>query len=99
VPLHNGHYRYQLPRITWNDIQNEVKFHGRTFWIKFSEIDFSLMEEDKASGARRRLAGNDPEPPIGTPDIRAYWGDTAGCCKDHLPGQTRLVALLESGTC
>jgi len=75
----NGHYRYQLPRITWNDIQNEVKYQGKTFYIKFSEVDFSKAQEKQdASGARRRLAGNDPEPPVGDPQIRCSWGDTGG---------------------
>ena len=44
----NGHFKYQLPSISWKDIQNAVSNRGRKFFIKFSEIDFSQKKETQA---------------------------------------------------
>jgi hypothetical protein len=54
-----------------------VSHRGQRFYIKFSEIDFSQKKEVQTR-RRRRLLGNDPEPPIGDPEIRCTWGDTHG---------------------
>jgi hypothetical protein len=68
----NGHFRYSLPSVTWNDIHNAVKYSGKTWYIKFGEIDLSQAQEKQR---RRALLGNTPDPPIGLPYIRCEWGD------------------------